>query len=267
MAEYSAYLLSCRSMAKFAAVSDIHGNVLALRAVEEDLARRGVEAVIDLGDDASGPLWPLETTRALMERGWVHARGNHDRLIAQASPESLGPSDAYARRRLGEAERAWLGSHQPVFRAEAGSAFGCAVGFHGTPDDDEGYLVEIAEGGRVRIAGPESVLARLGSLRSPLVLCGHTHLQRCVSLPGGELVVNPGSVGLPGYSEKGDNPHIVESGSPHARYAILSDERGPWDIEFVLVEYDWDGAADKARAEGRPDWERALRTGYMEQVG
>jgi predicted phosphodiesterase len=245
-------------MAKFAVLSDIHGNILALRAAEEDLARRGIDVVIDLGDEASGPLWPLETTRELMERGWIHARGNHDRLIAQAPQESLGPSDSYARRQLGEAERAWLGNLEPIARA-----FDRAVGFHGTPDDDEGYLVEIAEAGRVRLASPETVLARLGPLRSPLILCGHTHLQRCVALPGGALVVNPGSVGLPGYSETGPNPHVVESGSPHARYAILSGERGSWDIEFALVEYDWDAAADKARAEGRPDWERALRTGFL----
>jgi predicted phosphodiesterase len=245
-------------MANFAVVSDIHGNILALRAVDEDLARRGVSRVINLGDHASGPLWPRETTRALMARGWIHARGNHDRLIAEAEAGSLGPSDAYARRRLDEAERAWLGGLPPVVRTD-----GSVVGFHGAPGDDEGYLVEIAEGGRVRLAPPDAVLSRLGALRSPLILCGHTHLQRCVALPDGALVVNPGSVGLPGYAETGENPHVVESGSPHARYAILSDERGRWDIEFILVEYDWDRAADKARAEARPEWESALRTGFM----
>jgi predicted phosphodiesterase len=245
-------------MTRLAAVADIHGNILALRAVLDDMARRGLRTVIDLGDDASGPLWPLETTHELMELGWIRARGNHDRTIAASDSGSLGPSDAFALRALGERERSWIGSSAPITRANEG-----IVGFHGTPDDDEGYLVEIAEGGRVREADPGTVLARLGSLRSPLILCGHTHLQRRVALPDGTLVVNPGSVGLPAYADDGDNPHIVESGSPYARYAILSNESGRWEVEFVQVEYDWNRAADKARAEGRPDWETALRTGFM----
>jgi predicted phosphodiesterase len=246
-------------MTRIAAVSDIHGNILALRAVEADLARRGAEAVIDLGDDASGPLWPLETTRELMGLGWIRALGNHDRSMARSDPASLGPSDAFARLALGERELSWLGGAPPM--ASCGEGI---VGIHGTPGDDEGYLVETAEGGGVRPAPPEVVLERLGPLRFPLVLCGHTHLRRRVELPGGGLVVNPGSVGLPAYADDGANPHVVESGSPHARYAILSAVGGGWDVEFILVEYDWDRAADKARAEGRPDWERALRTGFME---
>lgn len=247
-------------MNSFAAVSDIHGNILALRAIEADIRRRGISTVIDLGDEASGPLWPLETTRELMPLGWTHAAGNHDRLIAGAPPESLKPSDAYAYRHLDRAEREWLGSHPRI--ARIGDDI---LGFHGTPEDDEGYLVEIAESGRVRIAPPGVVLERLGPMRAPLILCGHTHLQRCIALPGGGLVINPGSVGLPAYAETDANPHVVESGSPHARYAILSkrEEDGPWGVEFVLVEYDWNAAADKARAEGRPDWEAALRTGFM----
>lgn len=245
-------------MTRLAAVADIHGNILALRAVLDDIARRGIRTVIDLGDDASGPLWPLETTRELMGLGWIRARGNHDRSIAASDPGSLGPSDAFAFRCLGERERSWLGSAAPVARAGEG-----IVGLHGTPDDDEGYLVEIAEGGSVRPAAPATVLARLGPLRSPLILCGHTHLQRRVALPDGALVVNPGSVGLPAYADDGDDPHIVESGSPHARYGILSNEGGRWEAEFVQIEYDWNRAADKARAEGRPDWETALRTGLM----
>jgi predicted phosphodiesterase len=47
-------------------VSDIHGNLPALEAVVKDIDRRGVDAVINLGDSLSGPLMPLETARFLM---------------------------------------------------------------------------------------------------------------------------------------------------------------------------------------------------------
>lgn len=245
-------------MSSFAVVSDIHGNILALRAVIEDLSRRRITKVVDLGDDASGPLWPLETTRVLMKLGWIHASGNHDRLIATTPLESLKPSDAFAFGCLGKAEREWLESHPRI--ARIGEEI---VGFHGTPDDDEGYLVELVENGYVRPAPSDIVATRLGSLRSAVILCGHTHLQRCIALSDGSIVVNPGSVGLPAYAEIENDPHVVESASPHARYAIVSSDHGSWSMEFVLLSYEWNRAADKAKAEGRSDWERALRTGFM----
>jgi predicted phosphodiesterase len=51
---------------RIALVSDIHGNLPALEAVVRDIAQRGVEVVVNLGDSLSGPLLPLETARYLM---------------------------------------------------------------------------------------------------------------------------------------------------------------------------------------------------------
>jgi predicted phosphodiesterase len=39
-----------------AVIADVHGNALALRAVLEDVARRGIREIINLGDCVSGPL-------------------------------------------------------------------------------------------------------------------------------------------------------------------------------------------------------------------
>ncbi|MGA8391413.1 MAG: metallophosphoesterase, partial [Burkholderiaceae bacterium] len=55
---------------RIAVLSDIHGNLPALQAVQADLARRGVDLVINCGDILSGPLWPCETADALMALGW-----------------------------------------------------------------------------------------------------------------------------------------------------------------------------------------------------
>ena len=46
---------------RIAVVSDIHGNLPALQAVVADIARRGVDSVVNLGDSLSGPLLPRET--------------------------------------------------------------------------------------------------------------------------------------------------------------------------------------------------------------
>ncbi len=64
---------------RIAVLSDIHGNLPALRAVQADLARRGVDQVINCGDILSGPLWPRETGDALMELGWPTIAGSNER--------------------------------------------------------------------------------------------------------------------------------------------------------------------------------------------
>ena len=86
-----------------------------------------------------------------------------------------------------------------------------------------------------------------------MILCGHTHLQRVVTLEDGRLIVNPGSVGLPAYNDDRPYSHVVESGSPHARYAVVSDEGSGWTADLHLVEYDWEQAARDAEANGRMD--------------
>jgi hypothetical protein len=82
-------------------------------------------------------------------------------------------------------------------------------------------------------------------------------------LPTGALVVNPGSVGWPAYGDDHPYPHVMEAGTPHARYAVVDDSTGTWHAEFRTVVYDWDGAATVADANGRPDVAAALRTGRV----
>jgi hypothetical protein len=84
-----------------------------------------------------------------------------------------------------------------------------------------------------------------------------------MTLDDRRMIVNPGSVGLPAYDDDRPHPHLVESGSPHARYAILSKEGDGWAAELLSVEYDWEQAARDAEANGRTDWSRALRTGRV----
>ncbi|MGH2896718.1 MAG: metallophosphoesterase family protein, partial [Solirubrobacteraceae bacterium] len=91
--------------------------------------------------------------------------------------------------------------------------------------------------------------------------CGHTHLPRLLPLADGTIVVNPGSVGLPAYADDTPWPHLMESGSPHARYALLRRRVAGWEVELRAISYPWDQAAATALARGREDWAVALQTG------
>ena len=139
------------------------------------------------------------------------------------------------------------------------------LAFHGSPTDDLTYLLETVEEHGARPATQHEVLDRLGPYaNSPsgwLLLCGHTHLQRAMSLPAGALVVNPGSVGWPAYQDDEPHPHVMEAVSPRARYAIVDDTAGAWEVNFRAVDDDWEHVARIAARNGRPDVARALRTG------
>jgi hypothetical protein len=86
-------------------------------------------------------------------------------------------------------------------------------------------------------------------------------MPRTVTLSDGRIVANPGSVGLPAFSDDHIYPHDVQTGSPHARYLLAERREGRWTVEQRLVEYDWDSAARTAAANGRPDWARWLASG------
>jgi hypothetical protein len=83
-------------------------------------------------------------------------------------------------------------------------------------------------------------------------------------LADGRLVVNPGSVGLQAFAwEEHAHPHVMEAGSPHARYALLERGAHGWTVAHVAVAYDWGSAAYLAQRHGRPEWAHALRHGRM----
>lgn len=250
---------------RIALVSDIHGNWPALQAVAADIAAARAELVLNLGDIASGPLWPRETVAWLAGRGWPTIAGNHERQALAATPGPDG-DDAFAAAELGAAERAWLAA----LPATLGACLGEVQAFHGTPGDDlRGLLETVTPGFRpgvdagVRAATDDEVTQRLAGLRAPVLVCGHTHTPRVRRLADGTLIVNPGSVGRPAYAHGQPHRHVVESGSPHARWALLERRADGWHAELRETAYDWAAAAQRATALGFADWAHELATGRV----
>lgn len=243
---------------RIAFVSDIHGNLAALEAVARDIARRGIDEVVNLGDSLSGPLLPSETAAYLMATDWFHLAGNHERQILSSGAAGAGASDAYARACLNEAQLRWIASLVPVARYRDDVHL-C----HGTPTSDIEYLLESVDVHGRRAATVDEVAARLGDVRTSLVVCGHSHVPRVARTESGVTVVNPGSVGLPAYDDDRPFPHVVENGSPDARFAIGEWQDGAWTTSLVAVPYDHESMARLADMRERPDWAAALRTGEM----
>jgi putative phosphoesterase len=242
---------------RIAVLADIHGNIRALEAVRADLAKRSPDVIVNLGDHVSGPLQAAATADLLMQERYLHIRGNHDRQLVDRAAQDMGLSDRAAHGQLNSRHLTWLASLPPT-QMLGEDVLLC----HGSPADDLQYLLEEVDGNRVRLASPAQIQQRLGNVRAALILCGHTHVPRIVSLPGVATVVNPGSVGLQAYDDTSTAPHYVETGSPHARYAVIDWAPTRTRVEFITLDYDWESASKEAARANRPDWAHALATGY-----
>ncbi len=241
-----------------ALIADIHGNRWALEAVLNDMERRGLRIIANLGDSLYGPLDPAGTADLIMTRPMTSIRGNQDRLLLQSSPDGeTAPSRAFTRSRLTARHIEWLGALPPT------AAFdGACLCCHGTPRRDDAYLLERVSGdGGVRSIDRRALELELQEFSFDVIACGHSHIPALVVLPDGRRVINPGSVGLPAYRDEEPFPHVMATGTPHARYAILRCLNESWDVEFVTVTYDWMAAARIAEANHRPDWADWLATG------
>ena len=239
---------------RIAAIADIHGNAPALAAVLDDLARLDPDVIVDLGDVVSGPLWPAETVA--MVRGFeaVRVRGNHDREVAETPRSEMDASDGFAADHLTREDIAWLGA-LPETATIGEDVFLC----HGTPASDSTYWLEDgAPDGTMRPRPRADVARETAGIEAGLMLCGHSHVPRLVRLDDGRLILNPGSVGRPGFGAGG-----IEAGHPFANYAWAERRGASWTVTFRCVPFDHADAADRAAANGMDGWAAALRTGWL----
>lgn len=242
---------------RFAAIADVHGNRPALEAVLADIATLGIAEVVNLGDHVSGPLEAARTADLLMERGFPSIMGDQDRILlelAQAGGSTRGDFRELKRKHFD-----WMAS-MPSTLTYGERVFLC----HGSPRDDAAFWLDHITGdGSVRPSGIDSIEVSAAGIDAEIILCAHTHIPRVVRLRDGRLVVNPGSVGLPGYDGKLPVPYVVEVGTPHACYAILQHARGSWSAAIRYVPYDTTAMAALARAKGMPIWASAIATGWV----
>jgi len=232
---------------RFAVISDIHGNRLALEAVLDDIGAHGVDAVLNLGDHVSGPLDPRGVADMLVDLGGPVIAGNHDRWLKENTRDDFSPIDRLVSDTLTPRQKDWISALQPTHVYE-GDVFMC----HGTPKSDNTVWLDAYYYDRKTTLPDEDVVeAEALGFDYPVLLCGHTHRARSVKLRDGRMIVNPGSVGL----------QFIH-GSPDARYAILERRNGRWSATFRVIGYDHEGAARQAEANGFGAWRNTLVSGW-----
>jgi predicted phosphodiesterase len=215
-------------------LSDIHGNIDALAAIEAAVLGPGalfdhVWVLGDLVDYGPAPAGVIDWVRRHATRV---VRGNHDHAMATGEDCRSAPAyhdlavstRNYFHNRLSPEDRGYLASLPLRWSLNVGGAREVAL-VHASPRDPLfGYLAADAPVAVWREA--------LGPARSrAYVLVGHTHDQFTRAIDR-TLVINPGSVGLP------------KDGDPRAAFAIFDDG----EVELRRVEYDTGRAAGRLAA-------------------
>ncbi|GAA0570146.1 metallophosphoesterase family protein [Paractinoplanes ferrugineus] len=237
---------------RIAVLADVHGNLPALEAVLDEVARVGVDRIVLLGDIANGPM-PGQTLDRLAELGdtavWVHGNGERE-LVAgfdgQAVPGPAGEEAAACAQLLEPRHRALLADLPMTVSLEV-DGLGPVLFCHATPRrDDEFVLVDSP------IQRWDEALA---GVTEQIVVCGHTHMpfDRLVNQ---RRVINPGSVGM-AYGPAGAywallddhvqlrrTPYDPEAAAKRIARSRYPDAAG-WAAEYVLHPYG-DGAALEA---------------------
>ena len=236
---------------RIAVIADIHGNLPAFEAVMKDIASRGLEGVVHLGDLVGHGPRPNEVVAAVKAQGITGVVGNYDLAVlgedARQSAESLlkkplsqaaWETFLWTREHTSEESREFLKALPAVFWIEEGSRKIAFV--HGSTEFPNEYLYPDTPQARFK-----ELLDRSGA---DVLFAGHTHLPMARAVDG-RLVVNPGSVGKP------------KDGDPRASYLIVDTEDG-LRLATVRVTFDVESVANDCVESGLPkELAEALRQG------
>ncbi|QSG13791.1 metallophosphoesterase family protein [Halapricum desulfuricans] len=207
---------------KIGVISDVHGNIVALDAVLEDMP--DVDELVCAGDVVGYNPWPGECVDTIRDADAPTIEGNHDRAVVTGQYPGFNDMAAagveYAREQLTDEQIEWLAA-LPTER----TLFGGRVKLvHGHPDDPDHYT-------RPSEFSPDLLDGE------DVLIMGHTHVQHHEIYDDG-IVLNPGSVGQPR-----DRDH-------RAAYSIVDlDERT---VDERRVEYDTDAVIHEVVEAGLP---------------
>ncbi len=243
-------------MKKIAVLSDIHGNSWALKTILDDINKRGIKKIFNLGDSLYGPLDPLGTYNLIKKNDIISILGNEDRLIIEnIDKKSDNSTLRYVLDNINNDIIKWIKS-LPKNKI-INSFFLC----HGTPQRDDEYLIEKICKEKVEIKNISELKNIIDFIKQDIILCGHSHIQNTIYINQNKIIINPGSVGLPAYIENNPIIHKMESGNPFTYYTIIERYYSNYNIKNVALKYDFEIAFEMAKLNGRKDWAKWIETG------
>ena len=217
--------------------SDVHGNAVALEAVLADIRREAAPDALFVAGDlvllGPRPAEALALLRSLDGARFV--MGNTDKYLLDESDDAA--EIAFARARLSSDDVAFIGGLPFEQRLEVAPGHELLV-VHANPRDLE---EPIKPGSAAALIRP-----LLAGVTAEVIAFGHYHVPFVRKLDQWTLV-DVASVGMP------------RDGDQRAVYAVLSWDRGGWQIEHRRVPFDIEAVARDYVAVGFPGAEEAAR--------
>jgi predicted phosphodiesterase len=241
-------------MMRIGLIADIHGNLFALEAVLDELAREQIDHIICLGDVAALGPQPHEVLARLQTLNCPVTMGNTDAwlLNAQVAPEVAAGNSrpiyemaAWCAEQLSQAERDYLHTFPATLERplDEGRTLLC---YHGSPRSFDDVIAAVTPDATVK--------EMLAGYSAAVMVGGHTHIQMIRRYEDAHII-NVGSVGLPGVNA-GSSELAKNHDVSWAEYGVLSVEQGRLSIDLRRTPIDVDAMLQAAQHTRMPhlDW-------------
>lgn len=206
-------------MKKIGLIADIHSNLVALKAVLEDMPE--VEKILCAGDLIGYGPQPKETIELVKSKDINSCMGNHDYAVAKNDFHSL-TNDArkaaeWTRGKLDKNELSFLNGLKEKIQLKIEN-YEIFIA-HGTPRKPlKEYLYPSTSN--------RALLKITQKANSDIILLGHTHIPLKKSIQG-KIVLNPGAVGQPRDRNPKASYMLIEIGEE----IEIAEKRVKYDIE------------------------------------
>lgn len=232
-------------MDKIAIISDIHGNLEALKTVLEDIKKRNITRIFCLGDIIAKGTHQQECVDLIRENCEIVIRGNCDRVYEDGA-EELGNNETEIKRNNWKRSKLNKESINYLFNLPFCYEFYMS-----------GRLIRLVHAHPEKIdkfAGNIDKIERLYELLLPsentisneiadILIYGHTHVQNMQKMYN-RTIINTGSVGNPIEVFRNDEKNADDRNTTVANYLILSGNYNSKNIneeisyEFINLPYD-----------------------------
>jgi predicted phosphodiesterase len=212
-----------------AVLADIHGNYIALQRCLEYAFLHNINTFFFLGDYIGELAYPERTMQILYdlkdrykcyfikgnkEDYWLKYRAGGEK--GWKDKNSTSGSLLYAYNSLISRDLEFFSQLQPVQEIRMGEMPAITI-CHGSPNKVNEKM----------LPNDNRTIEVMNSVKTSIILCGHSHVQDKI-VHKEKCVLNPGSVGVPLFSEG------------KTQFLILHGNGGIWSEEFISLEYDVD---------------------------